>query len=225
MRTLIHFINPRATLSRLGALLAAAALLGACVGIGSAPEAETTTIYFLRHAEPDFKDPDRPLNHKGRARAEKLVAHFAGTPITHVYASHTDRTRDTVTPLAQARGIAVRQFPPIGNELDGKIVGNRTDETAAIKPLIAALKALPSGSTAVVAGNGANLYPVLGGMGAPANSACTVDRSDCLPCFTRKSGVCIINGRGFDGKKFDSVWRLTLPRDAQATLSRTTYGG
>ena len=215
MRTLIHFKTPRATLSRLGALFAAATLLGACAGSGGAPEAETTTIYFLRHAEPNFKNPELPLNDKGRARAEKLVAHFAGTPITHVYASHTNRTRDTVTPLAKARDIAVRQFPPISSELNGKIVGNRTGGTAAIKPLIAALKALPAGSTAVVAGNSGNLYPVLAGIGAPVNSACTADRTDCLPCATRKC---------FDGKKFNNVWKLAWSRDGRAALSRTTYG-
>ena len=215
MRTPIQLINRRAPLLRFGVLVATAVLLGACAGVGGAPEAETTTIYFLRHAEPNFKDPELPLNDKGRARAEKLVAHFASVPITHVYASHTDRTRDTVTPLAKARDVAVRQFPPISSELNGKIVGNRTGGTAAIKPLIAALKALPAGSTAVVAGNSGNLYPVLAGIGAPVNPVCAADRSDCLPCATRKC---------FDGKKFNNVWKLTLSRDGQATLSRTTYG-
>ena len=192
-----------------------AALLGGCAGISGAPQGETTTIYFLRHAEPDFKDPDRPLTDKGRARAEKLVAHFAGMPITHIYASHTDRTRDTVTPLAKVRGITVKQFPPVGSELDGKIVGNRTSGAAAIKPLIAALKALPAGSTVVVAANTENLYPVLAGIGAPINPVCTAERSDCLPCATRKC---------FDGKKFNNVWKLMLSRDGRAALSRTTYG-
>jgi len=215
MQAPINCTNRRAALLRFGALFAAATLLGACAGIGGAPEAEKTTVYVLRHAEPNFKNPELPLTNQGRARAEKLVAFLAGIPIAHVYATHTDRTRDTVTPLARARGLQVKQFPPIGSELDGKIVGNRTSGAVAIKPLIAALKSLQAGSTAVVAGNSGNLYPVLAGIGAPVNSACTAERSDCLPCATRKC---------FDGKRFNNVWKLTLGRDGQATLSRTTYG-
>ena len=215
MRPRIQRISQRTALPCVGAVAVAAVLLNACAGLDSTPQGKTTTIYVLRHAEPDFKDPDRPLTDKGRARAEKLVAHFARIPITHVYSTHTDRTRDTVAPLARARGLAIKQFPPIGRELDGKIVGNRTSGAAAIKPLIAALKALPASSTAVVAANSENLYPVLAGIGAPVNPACTAERSDCLPCATRKC---------FDETKFNNVWKLTLGRDGQATLSRTTYG-
>lgn len=64
-------------------------------------------------------------------------------PSTHIYASHTNRTRDTVTPLAKARGKPVEQFPRVGSELDGKIVDNRTAGNAAIMPLIAAVRSLP----------------------------------------------------------------------------------
>lgn len=208
-------MKPRGRIALLFLGVVTSTFLGGCAGIGGAPEAETTTIYFLRHAEPDFKDPDRPLTDKGRARAAKLVAHFAGGPITHVYATHTNRTRDTVTPLAKARGLQVKQFPPIGSDVGGAIVGNRTNGAVAIKPLIAALKALPAGSTALVAANSENLYPVLAGIGAPVSTACTPDRGDCLPCATRKC---------FDEKSFNNVWKLTLPRDGQARLSRTTYG-
>jgi ABC-type oligopeptide transport system substrate-binding subunit len=86
MHTLKRPMNQRAGVLRLGALFATSALLAACAGTGSAPEAQNTTVYFVRHADPNLKDPDRPLNEKGRARAERLVAHFAGVPVTHVSA-------------------------------------------------------------------------------------------------------------------------------------------
>jgi hypothetical protein len=215
MRVPNHFIDCRTVLLRRGALVAAGALLAACAGPGPAPEVRNTTVYFVRHAEPNFKDPDRPLNDKGRARAEKLVAHFAGTPITHLYASHTDRTRDTVMPLAKARGEPVKQFPPVGSDLDGKIVSNRTGGSVAIKPLISAVRSLPVGSTAVVAGNSGNLYPVIAGLGVRVDASCTKQSNDCVPCAARKC---------FPRKEFDNVWKLTFTREGSPALSRTTYG-
>jgi hypothetical protein len=196
-------------------LIAAAVLLNACAGLDSTPQGKTTTIYVVRHAEPDFKDPDRPLTDKGRARAEKLVPHFAGIPITHVYSTHTDRTRDTVAPLARAWGLPVAQFPRAGSELEGGIVNNRTSEASAIKPMIAALRSLPSGATVVVACNSSNLYPIMAGVGVRPDASCTVDRTDCVPCVTREC---------FDDKRFDYVWKVISRRDGQVTLSRTVYG-
>ena len=65
--------------------------------------ADLTLIYFLRHAEIDKENPEKPLTAKGRERAAALVRHFEGIKITYIYASHTDRTRDTVLPLAKAQ--------------------------------------------------------------------------------------------------------------------------
>ena len=107
------------------------------------------------------------------------------------------------------------QFPAPGSELDGKIVENRTAETAAIEPLIAALRGLPAGATAVVAGNSSNLFPVMGGVGVRAVATCTAERADCVPCVTRDC---------FDAQRFNNVWKVVVRRDGQATVSRTTYG-
>jgi len=78
---------------RFAVLLTVPLLLNACAATKTVSEGGTTTVYFLRHAEQDPKDPDRPLTDRGRARAGSLVVHLAAVPITHVYASHTDRTR------------------------------------------------------------------------------------------------------------------------------------
>lgn len=196
-------------------LMAASVLLNGCAGLDSTHKAETRTIYFVRHAEPDFKHPDRPLTDKGRIRAKKLVAHFTRIPITHVYSTHTDRTRDTVAPLALARGLAVAQFPPAGSKIEGKVVNNRTSEPSAIMPMIVALRGLPAGAAAVVSCNSSNLYPIMAGVGVRPDATCTADRTDCLPCVTREC---------FDGKRFDYVWKVISRRDGKVTLSRTTYG-
>lgn len=214
MRNPNHSTNYQGGLLRLGALLVAGALLAACAGPGAAPEAQNTTIYFVRHGEPNFKDSERPLLPEGHARAQRWVAYFKDVPVTHVYATHTDRTRDTVLPLATARGMKVVQFPPVGSELGGKIVVNSTSGSVATKPMVTALRALPPGSTAVVAGNSGNLYPIMAGLGVKSSTACTAERTDCLPCVTRKC---------FDGKRFDQVWKVVIERDGKVTLSRTSY--
>ena len=204
----------RSTVRGIAALLAGSSLVIGCAGLG-APQIDSNTVYFLRHAEVDLKDPERPLNDKGRARAESLAAYFAGTSITHVYFNHTNRTRDTLVPLAKSRGLDVRQFPAPGSELDGKVVVNRTAETAAIEPMVAALRSLPAGSTAVVTGNSSNLFPVMAGVGVRADAACTAERTDCLPCITAKC---------FDAKSFNNIWKVVIRRDGQVILSRMTYG-
>lgn len=56
---------------------------------------EESKYYFLRHAEINKKNPDKPLTNKGNKRAESLVQHFNGN-ITHIYATHTYRTYNTV---------------------------------------------------------------------------------------------------------------------------------
>lgn len=215
MRILNYSFNYRAGVSRIASLAAAGALLTACAGTAAGPETGNTTIYFVRHADTNLKHPERPLFPEGHARAERWVGYFTGVPVTHVYATHTDRTRDTVAPLAKARGMAVKQFPPIGGELDGKIVQNRTSEPSAIKPIVAAIRALPAGATAVVAGNSSNLFPIMGGIGVRGDATCTAERTDCVPCVTRDC---------FDTKRFNEVWKVVIRRDGQVTLSRTSYG-
>jgi broad specificity phosphatase PhoE len=86
------------------------AVLAACAGAVK-DHAGNTSVYIVRHAEVNRDDPDRPLIEKGRARAQALVQHLQGVSITHLLTSHTDRTRDTLVPLAKARGLEIKQFP------------------------------------------------------------------------------------------------------------------
>lgn len=171
---------------RFGAWLVAGALVAGCAGVSNHPAVDVTRVYFVRHGEIIKDDPSRQLSDKGHARAKTLVKHFQGVPITHIYASHTDRTRDTVAPLAQERGLSVRQLPAVGTQIDGKVVDNSTSGAAAIKPLIAALRSVPAGSSVVVAGNAGNLYAVMAGI-----------RSECrLELHAGEQGLHPLCGKG-----------------------------
>ena len=176
-------------------------VLALCVLV-SAPAAHADTLYyFLRHAEVDMGNKDKPLLAAGKARAAALVDVLKGKAITHVFATNYHRTTGTVAPLAQALGRDVVQVPKIGTKIDGKKVTNRSKGKTAIKPMVKTLKALPDGSVAVVAANSGNLFEIITALGAD------------LPCKTRKC---------FPKDRFDTIWQVTVSGGA-ATVQTSTY--
>jgi phosphohistidine phosphatase SixA len=65
-----------------------------------------------------WPDDERPLTELGRRQAEGLVASLADVPVTRILSSPVVRCRQTVTPLAEARGLAVESNPLL--EPDGE---------------------------------------------------------------------------------------------------------
>jgi phosphohistidine phosphatase SixA len=108
------------------------------------------TVIFTRHGEKAADDPRDPgLSPAGEARAQALAALLASAGVTHLFASELRRTQATLGPLARATGLGVTTFP-----------AGAPDE------LLAALRALPAGAIAVVAGHSntlPNLIEALGG--------------------------------------------------------------
>ncbi len=74
-------------------------------------QSKVTTYILLRHAEKGddgTKDPD--LSDAGKLRAEALVKALAKQKVDAVYATPYKRTRNTVTPLAVAKGLSVQDY-------------------------------------------------------------------------------------------------------------------
>ncbi|MDC0716744.1 histidine phosphatase family protein [Nannocystis bainbridge] len=143
---------------RLGAALGLAGLLAlptsACkpatpsTAPASAPEPEAavalTTVLFTRHGEKATDDPRDPgLSPAGEARAQALAALLVRAGVTHLFASEYRRTQATLRPLADATGVQIAVLP-----------------AGAPQELVAALRALPAGAVAVVAGH-SNTVPGL----------------------------------------------------------------
>ncbi|MGT2809004.1 histidine phosphatase family protein [Streptococcus iniae] len=66
----------------------------------------TTTLYFIRHAEPNYNNHDdvsRELTEKGIDSSQKLVSQFSSVVIDKFYSSPYKRSIDTLKPLADSK--------------------------------------------------------------------------------------------------------------------------
>jgi broad specificity phosphatase PhoE len=77
----------------------------ACLVLPAAAHAQKA-VFVVRHAE-KISDADERLTDAGRARAALLAKILRGSGIAAIYATDTDRARDTGKPLAEALGIAI----------------------------------------------------------------------------------------------------------------------
>ena len=188
-------------------MVAIACLLGlfgaASPGLAQEPLVQ---IYILRHAENDPAPSDPKAIHlteAGRARAALLAPTFAGIRVTHLFASHTVRTRETLEGFASDRSLPIIQLPIPGSSLNGQVVTDEISRRAAIDPIADALLRLPAGSIAVVALNSENIYAVLNRLGipvAPAGKTIAVGERF-VPCL---DNTCFPTGA------FDRLWYVAL---------------
>ena len=203
---------------RAGALLIGA-LLAPVAGLAQppAPGAPPTVIYFVRHGEVDPTRPTFPLSEAGKQRAGVLTQTVSAVDFTHVFSSHTTRARQMVEPAAQERGLPVRQLPEPGTRLDGALVSDSMPSRVAVRPLVAALRALPPGSRVLVGVNSDNIYALLNGLGvrtASPQEPCA-SGATCVPCLTN---ACFPGGE-------DQLWILVLTGGSTPpTLIELRYG-
>ena len=91
-------------------------------------------IALVRHAAAGERraegDESRPLTAKGRAQARGLVAQLKNLPLTRVISSPYLRCRQTVEPLAEARGLRVE-------DLDALAEGHSAGEVLRLLPELA----------------------------------------------------------------------------------------
>jgi broad specificity phosphatase PhoE len=96
---------------------------------------DMTTIYFLRHAEklwgnhfdPVLRHQNEPLSPVGLQTADRLVSYFADKPITAIYISEYQRTRQTIEPTARRLQLEPMIDPRL-NEMDNGLFDGLADE-------------------------------------------------------------------------------------------------
>ncbi|RZJ34892.1 MAG: histidine phosphatase family protein [Flavobacterium sp.] len=70
----------------------------------------TTTFIIVRHAERESSDTDPNLSSDGFTRAEELRHVLEKVAVNAIYSTPYNRTRQTVEPLATAKGIKVKEY-------------------------------------------------------------------------------------------------------------------
>jgi hypothetical protein len=181
-------------------LIAFVALSAQFWGMGH-PLAQTQpiSIFIVRHGEVDTSQSPLLLNAVGRQRAEVLAQTLQTVRFTHVFASHTTRTRQMIERIASVHGLPITQLPVPGSSFDGQLVTDDTSRRAPIEPVASALLKLPPGSVALAALNSENIFAILNRLGVPvaqAGQSCAPG-SMCVPCA---DNTCF--------KGFDRLWVL-----------------
>lgn len=123
---------------------AIALLLALSFGIRPASaQAAPITVFVVRHAEKGPEVPDPALTEAGKYRAVELARVLGDAHLTALFVTEFKRTQETLAPLAAAKGLTPTRL--LARDLEA---------------LVAAIRALPPGSQAVVATH-SNLIHVL----------------------------------------------------------------
>jgi len=131
-------------------LLASLVLLVGAAQVQDAPK-QPVVVFLVRHAEAQpstSTERDPALTAEGRVRAAALARLLGEAGVTHLFASELQRTQATLAPLAEAL------------DLDVVVVPARDSAEQ-----LAALRALPAGSVAVVAGHSNTVPGLARGLG------------------------------------------------------------
>ncbi len=92
-----------------------------------------TTFVLVRHGEKASNGSDDPeLKPEGQERAKRLAAMFANGDINAVYSTKYKRTKNTVTPLAQAKGLDVQVYESLKVETLSELIAKHKGGTIVI---------------------------------------------------------------------------------------------
>ncbi|MCW5911849.1 MAG: histidine phosphatase family protein [Cyclobacteriaceae bacterium] len=76
-----------------------------------------TTVILVRHAEKGTDDPKDPeLSEAGKQRAQRFAQVLKDTKVDAICSTPYKRTRSTVAPLAEAKGLSVHHYNPSKKE-------------------------------------------------------------------------------------------------------------
>ena len=164
-------------------------------------QTQPISIFIVRHAESDSSQPTVPLTAAGRQRADLLVQTFRGVKFTHVFASHTTRSRQMLEGISSMHGLSIVQLPVPGSTLDGQTVNDQTSRRAPIEPIAAALLKLPPGSVVLAALNSENIFAILNRLGVPVAAAgqTCAPGAMCVPCTDNSC---------YPRQEFDHLWHI-----------------
>jgi len=94
---------------------------------------DVTTFILVRHAEKSTDDPRDPsLSEEGIKRAEALKTMLSQADIAALYSSPYKRTKGTVQPIAEAKGLEIMTYDPRSAAFLEDIMKNHKGKTIVI---------------------------------------------------------------------------------------------
>lgn len=75
-----------------------------------------TTFILVRHAEKEDVKDNPNLTKEGQARAQSLVKLLEKQNVDAIYSTNFNRTRNTIQPLADAKGVTVQTYQSLNME-------------------------------------------------------------------------------------------------------------
>ena len=104
-----------------------------CLVQNVSAQTELTTFVLVRHAEKGSDGTDDPeLKPEGNERAKKFAALFAQANIDAIYSTRFKRTKNTVTPLAQSKGLEVQVYESMKPEVLDELITKHAGKTVVI---------------------------------------------------------------------------------------------
>ena len=103
------------------------------ISVQTFAQSQITTFILVRHAErgeDGTKDPD--ISEDGKKRANRLAEMLSKTSIAAIYSTTYKRTRNTVAPLASAKGLEVLPYEPLKGESIDKMLLDHAGKTVVI---------------------------------------------------------------------------------------------
>lgn len=114
--------------------------------------ADSYSIYLVRHAEKNKVGDDASLTSCGKARANQLADILSNANISKIYSTSYQRTRQTASPLATQKNIAVQNYNPrhleqlsilLQQRKENSLVVGHSNTTPQLAELLTAQKMLP----------------------------------------------------------------------------------
>jgi broad specificity phosphatase PhoE len=80
--------------------------------LATCASAQEQTLYLLRHFEKQLDESNPSLTVTGQQRAKQLAIALAAAGVQEIYSSDYNRTKETVTPLAERLGLTIKLYDP-----------------------------------------------------------------------------------------------------------------
>jgi 2,3-bisphosphoglycerate-dependent phosphoglycerate mutase len=103
------------------------------VSIQSLAQSQVTTFILIRHAErgeTGSGDPD--ISEEGKQRANRLAQMLSKTSVTAIYSTSYKRTRNTVTPLANAKGLQILSYEAMNGDAIDRMLKDHAGGTVVV---------------------------------------------------------------------------------------------